>query len=95
MKSRVAVLLALAASSVLACGEYAYRCVNPSGNVEEDWRTTNKVADMMGYTNSCWCEYRKEWFYDTIQSRVDTFKRNCESYSGYTWRNCPIVNPNQ
>jgi hypothetical protein len=85
MKFLTACLVFIGVAS--ACGDNAYRCVNPDGFVTDDWAKTkaccNKIAE-----EYCYCSHRAEEYCDPFGSNIQKFKDCCESYKGFEWREC-------
>ena len=75
-----------------ACGDNAYRCVNPDQSVSNDWEVTKFcIVDVgLGPRSTCWCY---AWAEDYVTLRVDMIKKFGECCSrhggdGYYAREC-------
>jgi hypothetical protein len=84
--SSITFLLYIALTS--ACGENAYRCVNPDGSVEDDWAKTQECAVKLGTLSECWCWGLAQFHIDAPSDKIDAFKKCCESSENFGWREC-------
>ena len=85
MKSLTVFLLLITCAS--ACGDNAYRCVNPEGSVADDGAKTRSCCTKLAQTD-CYCAHRAEDYCDPDKDNIDNFKECCESFEGFGWREC-------
>ncbi|KAF9358606.1 hypothetical protein BGX34_008868 [Mortierella sp. NVP85] len=71
----VLVFLALAVSSVIACGDYAYRC-GGCGDGYKDYEATKYLADEQD-AETCYCFHALEYYADMTGKNAEQFQRGC------------------
>lgn len=74
--------------SVKGCGENAFRCINPHGTAENDWKNTQQCMKKLGITDICWCYHWAEYYADVDGSDARTFGACCQEESGSDYREC-------
>ena len=82
-----ATLLYIALSSA-TCGDNNLRCINPNGDVSDDYQRTKECCEAS--TNKwCWCSHRAEWYcdFDSWGETAD-FKICCERKVDFSFRDC-------
>lgn len=85
MKVFCTLLLYVAIAS--ACGDNAYRCINPEGSISQDWAKTNYCCNQLA-EDTCYCSHRAETYCDPYGPNIDRFKKCCESFTDFSWREC-------
>jgi len=84
---RAIIVVLTFAVSVIACGENAFRCVNPRGSYDDDWRVTNECMDDLDISDTCYCSHKAAYYADAT-GMVDEFKECCQDYGNYEAREC-------
>lgn len=85
-----AIIVALAfAASAIACGDNAYRCKNPQGTIEDDWKFTQDCMQRVGFEDTCWCYHRAQTYADPgSQAKIEAFQKCCNSLQNYAAAEC-------
>ncbi|KAK3827483.1 MAG: hypothetical protein J3Q66DRAFT_1107 [Benniella sp.] len=82
----VIVVLALAVSSVIACGDNAYRC-GGCGGAEKDYGMTKYLADEQD-VEMCFCFHALEYYADMTGRKAEQFQLGCFRMGCNKWLHC-------
>lgn len=86
MKLTFSFIALLNVALVAACGDDAWRCVNPNGKVDGDNALTQFCKMKLGMED-CYCSHRAET-YVNVGDKLEDFKACCKLLEGFSYRQC-------